>query len=108
MDLAGKVLVGALAVVGGAVVGSVIASRFITVALYSPYLPQYDIIAINGRTLWGLIARGGGESPPEMGQGLPFPIGLRVYWFKKKPSIAEHAYESITGRTFQMTDLLGE
>jgi hypothetical protein len=102
-----KMLVGGLAIIGGAMVASVIASRFITVALYSPYMPQYDLIAVNGATIWKLLAQGGGETPPKSAGGMPFPLGIRVYWFQKKPSIAAHAYESITGKQFEVQDILG-
>lgn len=107
MNPLAKVLIGGLAVVGGAVVGAVIASRFITVAVYSPYMPQFDLIAVNGRTLWSLIAKGGGETPPKAKQGMPFPLGIRVYWFDKKPSIAAHAYEAIVNKEWETSDILG-
>jgi hypothetical protein len=107
MNLAGKVLVGSLAALGALVVGSVVASRFLTVAVYSPYLPQYDLLAVNGRTIWSLMARGGGDTPPKAAGGMPFPIGLRVYWFEKKPSIGAHLYETIAGKPFETGDIIG-
>ena len=100
-----KIIVGGLAIIGGAVVGATIMSRYLTVGIYSPYIPQYDIIKIRGSTLFKLIATGGGDTPPQASGGLPFPIGMRIKWFDDTPSLAEEAYKGVTGSEFDFAKL---
>lgn len=101
-----KVIVYGLAAVGGVVVGGVIMSKYLTVGIYSPYVPQYDLLKIRGSTLFKLISSGGGETTPQASSGMPFPIAVRVRWFDKSASVAEELYAQIAGKEFDTASFL--
>lgn len=106
MNLALKVLIGGLAAIGAVVVGGVVMSRYLTVGIYSPYMPQYDLIKIRGSTLFQLITSGGGETTPQTAKGMPFPFAIRVRWFDKSTSVAEEVYASIAGKEWDTAKIL--
>jgi hypothetical protein len=87
MHVALKVLVGGLALTGGTLIATVIASRFITIAVYSPWAPEEDIVQIPGKTIWKLAMKGGGKTKAKKARAIPFPLGLRVSVWKKRQAI---------------------
>ena len=95
-----KVIVGGLAVLGGLTFIGIMFAPAVSLSLYSPYIPQYNLLSVRGSTLLKLLAHGGGETPPTTTQGLPFPIALRIKLFDTRESVAEQAYQSVTGETF--------
>ena len=100
MGPTGKIIVGGLAVLGGALLLGVALAPAMSLSLYSPYMPKQDLMKVRGSTLLKLIAHGGGETPPTTSSGMPFPIALRFRMFDTSTSVAEEGYEAITGKQF--------
>jgi hypothetical protein len=106
MGPVGKTIVGSLAVLGGVVVLGTLFAPAVSIALYSPYMPKQDLLKVRGSTLLKLLTQGGGSTQPQSTSGMPFPIGIRVRLFDTSTSVGEEAYESITGKTFDMRSIL--
>ena len=105
MKNAYKYILGSVAIFGGSIIAAVILSKYLTIGVYTPLVPQNDLISIRGDELLRMAMSRESAATKQSPDSL-FPIAVRVRWFVKDKSITEQAYTAATGKALTIGDLL--